>query len=244
MHRPASSSLPWRWCRRDRSPRLAEHPTIRPPRAAGRARQQDLFVVPRFANCPPRICAFSPSMRRFPSQARQSMYPAWLSPIRTLRSPCARPSALARSARISPRIGRDRPCRLGGPAGHALLAELIAMAGNEQIATVPLPDLEPGKSENWVQTLPACIFDLTDHPRAVGSQGHGLGHRGPIWNAACPWTWITHWTVATDPRPQRPAGSRNWPRGRMASGRESPGRRPAGPRSKAANAASSARLSW
>lgn len=37
------------------------------------------------------------------------------------------------------------------------------MAGKEQIATVPLPELEPGKSESWVQILPAGSFDLTDH---------------------------------------------------------------------------------
>ena len=37
------------------------------------------------------------------------------------------------------------------------------MAGKEQVATVPLPELEPGKSESWVQILPAGTFDLTDH---------------------------------------------------------------------------------
>ena len=37
------------------------------------------------------------------------------------------------------------------------------MAGKEQIATMPLPELEPGKAESWVQLLPAGKFDLTDH---------------------------------------------------------------------------------
>ncbi len=43
------------------------------------------------------------------------------------------------------------------------------MAGQEQMATVPLPELEPGKAESWVQILPAGKFDLTDKrgPRVV-----------------------------------------------------------------------------
>lgn len=37
------------------------------------------------------------------------------------------------------------------------------MAGKEQIATVPLPELEAGKAESWVQLLPSGKFNLNDN---------------------------------------------------------------------------------
>lgn len=36
------------------------------------------------------------------------------------------------------------------------------IADNQQIATVALPEIDPGKAESWVQLLPSGQFDLND----------------------------------------------------------------------------------